>query len=172
MRPGGPGRRARVAKPFGRCGAPTGDDYWSLAGKIDLSRRASARAAPKAAADLAFVGRNAPRVDLAAKLFGERLGACLASSDGLEVLAVRLGWNRPGDNQPEDIPVAREEWFRLMWLSNRDFCHLMDRCLLASLDRPFVILHGMSNNTGMRWDLTGTRALIGYEPLDDVTRTG
>ena len=108
----------------------------------------------------------------AAKLFGERLGHCLAEAKGLEVLAVRLGWARPGDNRPEDIPASREDWFRLMWLSNRDFCQLMERCLLAHLDDPFVIVHGMSNNTGMRWDLDGTRALLGYEPQDDVTRPG
>jgi uronate dehydrogenase len=106
----------------------------------------------------------------AAKLFGERLGACLAQSSGLEVLAVRLGWVRPGDNRPQDVPPERGEWFRLMWLSNGDFCHLMERCLLASLPEPFAVVHGMSNNTGMRWDLESTRALVGYQPRDDVTR--
>lgn len=52
-------------------GRPTGDDYWTLAAAVDLTGRASARAMPKAAANHAIVGRNAPRVDLAAKLFGE-----------------------------------------------------------------------------------------------------
>jgi len=51
-------------------GTPTGDDYWSLADSVDLTRRASGRAAPKPAAEHAIVGRNAPRVDLAAKVFG------------------------------------------------------------------------------------------------------
>jgi uronate dehydrogenase len=105
----------------------------------------------------------------AAKLFGERMGSCLAQVNGLEVVAVRLGWVRPGENRPEDIPARREEWFRLMWLSNRDFSHLMERCWLAYLPAPFVIVQGMSNNTGMRWDLETTRALIGFEPQDDVT---
>jgi hypothetical protein len=31
-------------------------------------------------------------------------------------------------------------------------------------------VNGMSANTGMRWDLTATRELLGYEPQDDVTR--
>jgi uronate dehydrogenase len=106
----------------------------------------------------------------AAKLFGERLGRCLAEAKGLEVVAVRLGWARPGENRPEDIPASREEWFRLMWLSNGDFCRLMERCLVADLGEPFVVVHGMSNNTGMRWDLDGTRARIGYEAQNDVTR--
>jgi nucleoside-diphosphate-sugar epimerase len=106
----------------------------------------------------------------AAKLFGERLGRCLAEAKGLEVVAVRLGWVRPGDNRAEDVPAGRGDWFHLMWLSNRDYCHLMERCMTAYLNEPFVIVHGMSNNTGTRWDLDGTRALIGYEPQDDVTR--
>jgi nucleoside-diphosphate-sugar epimerase len=106
----------------------------------------------------------------AAKLFGERLGYCLAEAHGMEVVAVRLGWVRPGDNRARDIPADRGEWFQQMWLSNRDFCQLMERCMLAYLADPFVIVHGMSNNTGMRWDLDATRDLIGYEPQDDVTR--
>lgn len=104
-----------------------------------------------------------------AKLFGERLGKCLAEATGMEVIAVRLGWNKPGDNLAGAIPPERGEWFRLMWLSNRDYCHLMERCLLAPLPCPFVIVNGMSNNAGMRWDLSGARAM-GYEPCDDVTR--
>jgi hypothetical protein len=45
----------------------------------------------------------------------------------------------------------------------------MDRCLVADLREEFVIVNGMSNNTGMPWDRGPGRAL-GYEPRDDVTR--
>ncbi len=106
------------------------------------------------------------------KLFGERLGRCLAEARGTSVLAVRLGWVRPEDNRPQDVPPTREDWFRLMWLSNRDYCHLMERCLLADVSERFAVLNGMSANTGMRWDLESTRKLVGYEPRDDVTRPG
>jgi uronate dehydrogenase len=106
----------------------------------------------------------------AGKLFGERLGKCYAEAHGLTVLAVRLGWVHTGPNRPDDIPAARGPWFRLMWLSNRDFCHLMERCIVAELPQQFAILNGMSANTGMRWDLEATRRLVGYQPLDDVTR--
>jgi CO/xanthine dehydrogenase Mo-binding subunit len=51
-----------------RAGAPTGEDYWSLAPAIDLTRRATAGARPKA--ERSEIGRNAPRVDLAGKVFG------------------------------------------------------------------------------------------------------
>ena len=107
----------------------------------------------------------------AAKLFGERLGFCLTETNpGLSVLAIRLGWVRPGANRPEDIPPERDAWFRLMWLSNRDYCHLMECCLRADPGQRFAVLNGMSANTGMRWDLESTRRLVDYVPRDDVTR--
>jgi uronate dehydrogenase len=106
-----------------------------------------------------------------AKLFGERVGKCFAEAHpGLTVVAVRIGWVRPGANRPEEVPVERGPWFRLMWLSNRDYCQLMERCLRADLPGPFAVVNGMSANTGTRWDLEGTRRLLGYEPQDDVTR--
>src|SRR5437762_12070927 len=51
-------------------GAPTGQDYWSLTAAVDLRRDATGRAPTKAVSDYRVVGRNAPRVDLAAKVFG------------------------------------------------------------------------------------------------------
>jgi len=51
-------------------GEPTGHDYWSLADFVNLRREATGRPPTKRVADYSFVGRNAPRVDLAAKVFG------------------------------------------------------------------------------------------------------
>jgi NAD+ dependent glucose-6-phosphate dehydrogenase len=104
------------------------------------------------------------------KLFGERLGKCTAEANGLSVLAVRIGWVRPGNNRAGDIPPEREAWFRLMWLSNRDYCQLMERCILADPGIRFAVVNGMSANTGMRWDIEHTRHLVGYQPQDDVLR--
>ncbi len=108
----------------------------------------------------------------AAKLFGERLGKCMAEIHGLSVIAVRIGWVRPGENRPEDVPPERGAWFRLMWLSNRDYCQLMEKCLRADPALRFAVVNGMSANTGMRWDLESARRLVGYEPQDDVLRPG
>jgi nicotinate dehydrogenase subunit B len=52
-------------------GRPTGHDYWSLAGAVDLGRRARGDALTKKPGDYRVVGQDAPRVDLAAKVFGE-----------------------------------------------------------------------------------------------------
>src|SRR5215472_16957928 len=51
-------------------GAQTGHDYWSLAGAVDLSRHVSGGAPAKPVGDYRVVGQSAPRVDLAAKVFG------------------------------------------------------------------------------------------------------
>lgn len=53
-----------------RQGTSTGQDYWSLAGAVDLARPATAGAAIKSANDYRVVGQNAARVDLADKVFG------------------------------------------------------------------------------------------------------
>ncbi len=49
-------------------GAPTGQDYWSLAPSVDLSRRATAGAKPKSVHS--EIGRNAARIDLDGKVYG------------------------------------------------------------------------------------------------------
>lgn len=106
----------------------------------------------------------------AAKLFGERLGKCYAESHGLESIAVRVGWIwRGGENVPANLPPGRGEWFRLMWFSDRDYLQFMDRCLEAELPEKFVIVNGMSNNSGMPWDLLPAERILGYKPQDDVT---
>src|SRR5438067_3355300 len=48
-------------------GQSTGQDYWSLAGSIDLAREATGRANVKKASAHRIVGRNLPRTDLAEK---------------------------------------------------------------------------------------------------------
>src|SRR5215813_6802 len=51
-------------------GGKTGHDYWSLAAAVDLTRNATGRPPTKSVVDYRVVGKNVPRVDLAAKVFG------------------------------------------------------------------------------------------------------
>ena len=102
----------------------------------------------------------------ATKLVGERLGRSLAHAFDVSVVALRIGWAQPGENRPETLP---DDWSRAMWLSNDDFVHLLDCAVEADLgDRPFVVVNGMSNNRGSRWDLTPAADLLGYSPEDDA----
>jgi nicotinate dehydrogenase subunit B len=64
-------------------GEPTGHDYWSLAGSVDLGREATGLPVTKSVRDYRVVGQNAPRVDLAAKVFGEPVFAHDMALDGM-----------------------------------------------------------------------------------------
>ncbi|CAN7633246.1 molybdopterin cofactor-binding domain-containing protein [Neorhizobium tomejilense] len=55
---------------FLKNGAPSGIDYWSIAGEIDLSAEATGAVAPKPQNAHRLVGKSVPRLDLPAKLTG------------------------------------------------------------------------------------------------------
>lgn len=102
----------------------------------------------------------------AAKLFGERLGKSFAHAFDVTVIALRLGWVQPGANRPETLP---DEWSRFLWLSNNDMVRLFDRAVDADLDAgEFLVVNGMSNNSGTRWDLLEASERLGFEPEDDA----
>src|SRR5207248_1008326 len=91
-----------------------------------------------------------------------------ANSDAfaLTFIALRLGWFQEGKNRPETLP---DDWARKMWLSNSDLIRLFDCAVEAEIeDRSFVVVHGMSRNHGMRWDLSDAAELLGYLPIDDA----
>jgi NAD+ dependent glucose-6-phosphate dehydrogenase len=102
----------------------------------------------------------------ATKLVAERVGRWYAERFALSVLVVRIGWVQRGANRAEDLPTDRGDWFRQMWLSNHDFCHLMECCIEADETIRFEVVNGMSNNLGMPWDLEHTRQVVGYQPRD------
>ena len=54
-----------------RNGATTGQDYWTLAGAVNLAVKATGSGARKAVADLKTIGASSPRLDLPAKIFGD-----------------------------------------------------------------------------------------------------
>ncbi len=55
---------------FLRSGRPTGLDYWSLAGEVDLARNATGEAPLKTPEQMQIIGESQPRLDLPPKLFG------------------------------------------------------------------------------------------------------
>ena len=99
------------------------------------------------------------------KLFCERTGAYFARHHGLSVICLRIGWtqwthdNRPGPH------MAMGRWGQEMWLSDRDFLNGMVAAIAAK-DVEFAVLNLMSDNPGMRWDISETKRLIGYAPQD------
>lgn len=100
------------------------------------------------------------------KLVGERLGKSLASAFDLTFIAVRIGWVQPGENTPDTLP---DDWSRGLWLSNDDLVDLFEAAVEADLgDRRFLVVNGVSNNRGTRWDLSGASEHLGFEPADDA----
>jgi len=99
------------------------------------------------------------------KLFCERTGAYFAQNHGLSVICLRIGWtqwthgNRPGPH------MAMGRWGQEMWLSDRDFLSGMKAAITAK-KIDFAVLNLMSDNPGMRWDLSETQKVIGYEAQD------
>jgi nucleoside-diphosphate-sugar epimerase len=132
-----------------------------------------------------------PHAYAVTKLTGERIcrERALGAEGRLTTISVRIGWCQPGENRPEtlnptgvagapvtatmDAEALRDlAWFRNMWLSNQDFSQVFERAVLADASawpEPGIIVNGMSNNSGMPWDIAQTKRLIGYRPVDDVS---
>ncbi|WP_419908876.1 NAD-dependent epimerase/dehydratase family protein [Hoeflea sp.] len=99
------------------------------------------------------------------KLFCERTGEYFARYRGLSVICLRIGWTQwTHDNQPGPH-MAMGLWGQQMWLSTRDFLNGMMAAITVP-DIDFAAVNLMSDNRGMRWDITETKELIGYEPKD------
>lgn len=99
------------------------------------------------------------------KLFCERTGAYFAEHHGLSVICLRIGWTQwTHDNQPGPH-MAMGRWGQEMWLSDRDFLNGM-RAAINAKGVQFVALNLMSDNPGMRWDISETKRAIGYQPQD------
>lgn len=104
------------------------------------------------------------------KLFCERTGAYFAKYHGLSVVCLRIGWTQwTHDNKPGPH-MAMGQWGQEMWLSDRDFLNGMLAAITAR-DVGYATLNLMSDNPGMRWDISETRETIGYEPRDGCRAT-
>jgi nucleoside-diphosphate-sugar epimerase len=125
----------------------------------------------------------------AAKLMGERALTVKAEIGAFTAVLLRIGWCQPGENTPQTISAAgtpksslietdpeREHdlrWFRAMWLSNGDLIRCVSAALRAEASAwpsRAIVVNAMSANRPSPWDLSAGRELIGYEPLDDVSR--
>jgi nucleoside-diphosphate-sugar epimerase len=123
------------------------------------------------------------------KLIGERAVAARCAATQLTGVNIRIGWVQPGENRPEtvhahgggkrigpDLADAAElaratSWYRGMWMSNRDFLQLMEKAITAPADRwpaRAIVVSGVSNNTGTKWNLEDSRRWLGYAPIDDI----
>ena len=59
------------------------------------------------------------------------------------------------------------DWGKKMWLSNQDYCQVVEKAILVG-NVSFAVLNAMSDNSGMKWDLSETRRVLGYQPMDNA----
>jgi nucleoside-diphosphate-sugar epimerase len=96
----------------------------------------------------------------ASKAFGEVIAATFAAA-GLSGIAIRIGaYDAPWFYEQG---TAREA---AAYVSARDLNQLIVRCI-ETPEIPFAVVAAISNNRRKRFDLVKTRALLGYEPVDD-----
>ncbi|MDF3057156.1 MAG: NAD-dependent epimerase/dehydratase [Rariglobus sp.] len=97
------------------------------------------------------------------KCFGEALGRYFAEQEGMSVIALRIGAFQPLSKAAESHNAGLLDAF----VSRRDLHQLIVRCV-DDETLQFAIFHGLSNNRFKRLDLSDARALVGYEPRDDL----
>ena len=103
-------------------------------------------------------------------------------------VCVRIGWCQHGINTPERIAISWDQersgeedlpdgwskdlkWFKEMWLSDRDYCHLMERAVFSDASTwpgSFLIVNGVSDNGKMAWSLQEAQTYLQYQPKDSV----
>jgi len=98
------------------------------------------------------------------KYFGEEAGRAFTAETGISFLALRIGYFQRGENLPGPH-MGIGVWGQQMWLSNRDMMHAVERSIEAE-GLGFAVVNLVSDNPGMRWDLSHTRETIGYAPRD------
>lgn len=103
-----------------------------------------------------------PNLYGASKAFGEAIGSVFAAQEGLTSVAIRIG---AFDNPPKDR-VNPDPSDAAFFVSPRDLTHLIERCIDADLT-GFHVVHGLSNNRLPAFDISSTKALVGYDPRDD-----
>lgn len=95
------------------------------------------------------------------KCYGEATARMFAATTDLSAICVRIGaYERPG------LADLAQQHELSAYVSPRDLNQLFRLCIDAD-GIDFAVVHGISNNRVKRLSLTETRALLGYEPVDD-----
>lgn len=99
------------------------------------------------------------------KCFGEAVASYFAHVEGLSTIVVRIA--NYAEFKHGQSHTARD---MSAYLSRRDAVQLLSRCIdVPEVD--FAIVHGVSDNRFKRLDLSSTRALLNYAPVDDAFAT-
>jgi NAD+ dependent glucose-6-phosphate dehydrogenase len=116
------------------------------------------------------------------KAYGEALGRYYVDMHGLRVFCLRIGSVRDaddpidpkiGESSPPLLNLQTEEQrykrMRGTWLSRRDCCNLISRCL-DNEDLNWAVVYGISDNPRQFWDISHAKNILGYDPRDSAPR--
>jgi nucleoside-diphosphate-sugar epimerase len=99
------------------------------------------------------------------KVIGERVCKSYSDRHFLSVICLRIGWvPREGKN----LHALDNPWLRSLWLSTRDLIQVFEKAI-ESKAAGFIVLYAMSQNKGMKWDLSATEKILGYAPRDGLS---
>lgn len=99
------------------------------------------------------------------KAYLEALASYYAFKKGVESIGIRIG-----DYKSDDSEFDPDGDFHSlgMYFSARDMNHLIDCCLQAELEEPYLLVNGISNNSFPRLDIYSARVMLGYQPQDNA----
>jgi nucleoside-diphosphate-sugar epimerase len=99
----------------------------------------------------------------ATKLFQEAAGRALAESDGLSVIAARLGWCPRNRDHAEEL--ARTDWGPDVYLSPGDAGRFFACAVEAPAAIRFAVVYALSRPVRVEvYDQRTAKELLGYEP--------
>lgn len=98
------------------------------------------------------------------KCFCEALCSYYSYQKELECISIRIAAFDEVKNQNKNLGVRDLS----AYLSPKDFCILIDKCIEVNMKEPYYILNAVSNNTYKRLSLENTKSLVGYDPSDNA----
>lgn len=114
------------------------------------------------------------------KAYGEALGRYYVDMHGMRVFCLRIGSVREADNPVDpgigdasppllnlETPEQRFKRMRGTWLSRRDCCDLIARCL-DNEELNWAVVYGISDNPRQFWDINHAKSILGYDPKDSA----
>ena len=99
------------------------------------------------------------------KVYLEGLAAYHAYVNGIESIGIRIADYKASD---DELEKDADKNGMAMYLSREDMNRLIDRCLEAELEEPFLIVNGISKNAFPRLSYEEARVKLDYEPQDDA----
>ena len=102
----------------------------------------------------------------ASKLAGERIGRSFSQTGGLSVICFRIGACFPDPDNRPGLHLGGSFWAQRKWLSNGDLCRAFELAINAPRSVRFEVFNLISQNQGMRWDMTKAERVLGFRPED------